>query len=159
MDSKTLLYLCFEALALVLAIHLLITIAFQSGDISVISVDTPTAVDGLSVVVLVSAATIGLYRICVLFGLERVRDRTERMRAVFALCGCYLTILWAILHFSVGIATPSQSYFFQVSKLLFRCPNAPSDVAQARIVSHVGLISSNVVTMRFGMQSGGENLV
>ena len=121
MVTITPLFLCFEAMALVSAVYLLCTVAFRGMG------DTPSTADGLSITVTAFAALIGVYRISVLFDLARYPELIPSTRAVFTLSGSYLTVLWAILHFGLGIATPSQSYFFQVSTVVVRHRSATSD--------------------------------
>ena len=112
MTAVTMPFLCCEATALALALYLLSVVGFHGVN------GTLAAVDALTLTVAGASAVVGVYRVLMLFSFMRSPDPTPSTRAVFALSGCYLTILWAILHFALGIAAPPRSYFFQVSSQL-----------------------------------------
>ena len=105
--TPALLYL--EATALILSLSLLVIVAIE------VTTHTATSADGLSISVAGCAILIGAFRVTVLIWSIACPQRKPYTRREFALCGCYLTILWAILHVGVSIARPSPSYFVAVS--------------------------------------------
>lgn len=79
-------FVCLEAIVLILALYLLLLIAYQNTG------DKTTAVDALAIIMSSFAALVRVYRIRVLSPHGGNQDQTPSTRAVFALSGCFLTV-------------------------------------------------------------------